>query len=570
MKVDLVHPSAESFATINAALRDGRAKQHSIGNVVAIDDDQMTLRALQGHANRHGYRLQAAENAASGLQLINDTTSVALVGLRMPDIDGFECLKFVRESYPHVQVIVLTGSSETSDAVEAMRAGAFQFITKPFDPKQLLVYLAKACETSATQVENCDLRESHCHNLPVQVPVVSGDVNSPIMNQIKRLAAVDSTVFIGGESGTGKSTVARMIHQKSRRAKGPFVSINCASLPRDLLTSELFGHTKGSFTGAVKDRAGHAEVADGGTLFLDEIGDLPLELQPKLLTFLQDRTIQRLGSSEVRKVDVRLIVATHCDLAEMCREQAFRPDLYFRLMVLSIALPPLKARTAELPVMAAGILAKICERMGTAPKQITDGAIRVLLEHSWPGNIRELENVLERAVAFSTEAQIHARDLVVTSVTLDRRGRSSEQATSVTTSVLAEQPTPAPVRPDPRLTSLPATQYAPIPGLSELPKPQPTEVSPQLQQVEPANLLLIEDNKPANSDSSGYVLVGKTLADIERDAIVQTLDACRGNKAKTARMLGVSEKSIYNKMRRLGIERVVSERTQQLDKINTQ
>jgi len=505
-----------------------------IGNVLAVDDDGMTLRALQGHAKRNGYRLKTADNAASGLQLIDEATSIALVNLRMPRINGFECLKYIRKHHPHVQVIILTGSTDTDDAVEAMRAGAFQFVTKPFDPKQLLVYLAKACEASQTAVENRDLRESQSQNLPVQALAVTGDANSRLMTQIARLSAVDSTVFIGGESGTGKSTVARMIHQQSRRRQGPFVSINCASLPRDLLTSELFGHTKGSFTGAVKDRAGHAEVADGGTLFLDEIGDLPLELQPKLLTFLQDRTVQRLGSSEVRKVDVRLIVATHRDLAEMCRDQAFRQDLYFRLMVLSIEIPPLRHRSAELPSMAAGILARICDRMGTEPKRLGEDAVRMFLTHSWPGNIRELENVLERAVAFSSAPVINAKELLLTHVGLDPRSRYGEREPIVS----------EPMDRDP-LQSMPRQDFEPCTA-APLPNP-PNETKAATSS--PAISV------PPVSVAAPYSLVGKTLDEIERDAIIQTLESCHGNKAQTARVLGISEKSIYNKMRRLAIDR---------------
>ncbi|TVQ01999.1 MAG: sigma-54-dependent Fis family transcriptional regulator [Planctomycetaceae bacterium] len=351
------------------------------------------------------------------------------------------------------------------------------------------------------------------------------------MNQITRLSAVDSTVFIGGESGTGKSTVARMIHQQSHRRQGPFVSINCASLPRDLLTSELFGHTKGSFTGAVKDRAGHAEVADGGTLFLDEIGDLPLELQPKLLTFLQDRTVQRLGSSDVRKVDVRLIVATHRDLTEMCREQAFRQDLYFRLMVLSIEIPPLRHRSAELPSMAEGILARICERMATEPKRLTAEAIRLLLQHSWPGNIRELENVLERAVAFSSESEIKPKDLLLNHVALVRSGPSGDQAV------------PEPIDRNPHELK---------PSQDPLTASLPADALPHVGTSLPQGVAF---SLPPTNAVSPYSLVGKTLDEIERDAIIHTLSACRGNKAQTARVLGISEKSIYNKMRRLAIDR---------------
>ena len=311
-----------------------------------------------------------------------------------------------------------------------------------------------------------------------------GDVHSRLMQQVDQIAALDSTVFIGGETGTGKSTIARMIHQRSRRSAGPFVTVNCASLPRDLIQSELFGHAKGAFTGAVADRIGHAEVADGGTLFLDEIGDLPIDLQPKLLTFLQDRTVRRLGATESTKVDVRLITATHHDLAELCRQGAFRQDLYFRLLVLNLELPGLRFRTGEFLNIAQNILQAICERQSIAVKTISDRALEILQQHSWPGNIRELENVLERAVAFADSNEIGPSDVLFSNVGLD-------------------------------------------------PRSEPT----------------------ANTDvPSGYQLAGKTLEEIERDAIIATLEMLDGNKAKTARTLGISEKSIYNKMKRLKIQ----------------
>ena len=509
------------------------------GSIVAIDDDPMTLRLLQGLLKGSEYRIQVSSDASSGLKLIDASTSVVLVDLQMPKVSGFDCLRYIRKNHPQVQVIVVTGSSQTSDAVEAMKAGAFQYVTKPFDPKQLRVYVDKAMQASKTANENLELRESHSHNLPVEVPQIVGDVNDWLMTRIDSLAKLDSTVFIGGESGTGKSTIARMIHQKSNRASKPFVSINCASLPRDLLTSELFGHTKGAFTGAVSDRAGHAEVANGGTLFLDEIGDLPLELQPKLLTFLQDRTIQRLGSSEVRKVDVRLIVATHRDLAEMCREQAFRQDLFFRLMVLSLELPPLRHRLSELPMMAEAALTRICKRMGMPPKRLTANGLGVLLKHSWPGNIRELENVLERAAAFSPGSEIGPDELVFTNMSLSRPSSTRDSDASAM----------PPSRPFavPRADNSTSTSG----NAFDRDRGRYDEQPPVFENHTcPANGVPV----PKTQADPVFTLAGKSLDAIEREAILQTLAVCNGNKAKSARMLGISEKSIYNKMRRLNVE----------------
>jgi transcriptional regulator with GAF, ATPase, and Fis domain len=308
------------------------------------------------------------------------------------------------------------------------------------------------------------------------------------------------------------------------------------------LTSELFGHAKGAFTGADRDRAGHAEVADGGTLFLDEIGDLPLELQPKLLTFLQDRTIQRLGSSQVRKVDVRLIVATHRDLAEMCREHQFRQDLYFRLMVLSIELPPLRHRAKELPSLAEGILERICKRMGMGAKRLSESSMGVLLDHDWPGNIRELENVLERAAAFCNGDLIQPHDLILSHVALDRRARRAES--------------PSAARTPASTNAGPNTEHCRSEGeeVVEAHRNPPAIRKTELPGNESGRDAEARTPHPACSLSRCECLAGKTLDEIERLAIVQTLQACRGNKAKSARMLGISEKSVYNKMRRLNID----------------
>ncbi len=292
--------------------------------------------------------------------------------------------------------------------------------------------------------------------------------------RLEKIALLDSTALLTGESGTGKTSVARMIHERSSRLQMPFVAVNCASLPSELIDAELFGHARGSFTGAVSDRPGRADAADGGTLFLDEIGDLPLELQPKLLTFLQDRTFHRIGDNLPRSVDVRIIAATHRDLRDLCRQGVFREDLYFRLNVLGLHVPPLRERPHDIMDMAAEILNRICRQRLSAPFTLEPAAAEALQQYHWPGNVRELENVLENASAFCEDHLIRRSDL--------------------------------------NLSDLPAAQDVPNPTLG-----------------------------------------GKTLAEIEKLAILDTLTYCDGNKAQAARVLGISEKSIYNKMRRHGL-----------------
>ncbi len=475
--------------------------------LIAVDDDPMALRLLSLQLQKVGYQTIAIDNGETALEMVSNDTAVVLLDLRMPGIGGLECLRYIRKNHPETQVIVLTGSDEIQDAVNAMKEGAFEYLRKPYDSDELLVLVDKAVETWSMRCENADLKESLSISMPASFSPAQSKGDERQAENISRIAMLDSTVMISGESGTGKSTVARMIHQKGPRSGRPFVAVNCASLPRDLIESELFGHSKGAFTGAIKDRAGRVEVADGGTLFLDEIGDLPLELQPKLLTFLQDRTIQRVGCNEVRKVDVRLIVASHRDLAAMCNANCFRPDLYYRLNVLRIMMPPLREREDEIPMLVANILNRIATRQNIPVPKVSDDAILELSNYPWPGNIRELENVLERAVAFCKFSRISAADLMFDKHTL----------------------------------KTPASTYESIATANE--------VKPILI---PTQTLRNEFESP-RSIQDVQNLAGKTLDEIERIALEQTLLACRGNKAKSARMLGISEKSVYNKIKRLGV-----------------
>ena len=455
-------------------------------HVLAIDDDPVALRALEGHLSKIGCVVTTASNGSEGLESVSTDMSVALIDLRMPGLSGLDCLDYLNEHHPSIAVIILTASSEVDSAVEAMKQGAFQYLAKPFNPKALQVHVSKAHQSWKITNENSSLKDAlSLPQTPTQSVKTKTDFGEELLETVHRIATLNSTVFIGGESGTGKTTVARMIHQQGDRAVAPFVSVNCASLPRDLIESVPFGHVKVPFTGAVKDRIGKTEIANGGTLFLDEIGDLPLDLQPKLLTFLQDRVIQRIGCNENRALDVRLIVATHRDLAAMCQESRFRQDLFYRLNVLSISLRPLRERPETIEQIAKSTIETLCQRESKPAKVLTGQAAAVLKAHHWPGNIRELENVLERAVAFSKSNELRAEDLKF-------------DKTSLTSSPHENQSTP---------------------------QSTPT-----------------------------YSLAGKTLEEIERQAIIATLDACNGNKAKSARMLAISEKSIYNKMRRLKIQ----------------
>lgn len=449
-------------------------------HVLAIDDDPVSLFALERHLVNRGCRVTTATSGQVGLDLLTSDMSVVLVDMRMPGLSGLDCLRYLRKHHPEVHVIIVTASSDIECAVNAMKEGAIQYVTKPFDPDSLVVHVRKAFEASRLSQENRDLREAVSHSkLPARLLNEQSEFATELTQSIDRIASLDSTVFVGGESGTGKTTVARLIHQSGPRAAEPFVAVNCASLPRELIESELFGHSRGAFTGAVKDRIGRAELANGGTLFLDEIGDLPIELQPKLLTFLQDRVIQRVGCNIERALDVRLIVATHRELNIMCQKNQFRQDLYYRLNVLSLYLPPLRQRGQSLVHIAETITQELCRRLKRTPVLLTESAVDALQSHDWPGNIRELENVLERAIVFAESDQLVGTDFA--------------------------------------FDTLSTSASAP--------------------------------SDPQRSKS----LAGSTLEEIERRAILETLDACGGNRAKTARSLGISEKSIYNKMKRLGI-----------------
>ncbi len=462
----------------SAAPRDTAAGKKKL--VLIADDDPVTLRVLERYLTAAGYQTVKAADGREATQFMNPDISVALFDLEMPHASGLECLRFVRKHHPHTSVIMISGRGKIQDAVAAMKEGAFEYIAKPFDRDELLARVNQAAWASKLARDNEGLRELVTSTGPTCDFVARAPASQRLLRQVSKVGSLDTTVLITGASGTGKTTIARMVHQSGPRKNGPFVSVNCASLPRELVEAELFGHAKGAFTGAVNDRPGRAEIADGGTLFLDEIGDLPLELQPKLLTFLQDRTFQRIGSNKVYTVNVRLIAATHQDLAAMCRERRFREDLYYRLNVIELHVAALRDRPEDLPDLVRRILERIAQQRGEPPLPCDPEAIALIQRHSWPGNVRELENVLERASAFCEHDKITVDDLML--------------------------PTAA---------------------------------------ASPHDL----------SSATSPTLAGRTIRELERQAILDALEASQGNKSEAARRLGISEKSIYNKMKRLGIDR---------------
>lgn len=419
-----------------------------------------------------GYLVTEADSFSELLQQLDSSSAVLICSTQLSS----EALDSLRSKFPDLQIIIVASTRKVSDAMQAINQGAFWYMTRPVESDELLLLVARACVLYELRLDNRQLRRNAVSEM-IPTPVVG---NSSVMRDIllraERIADLDSTALVTGESGTGKTTLARYIHLHGRNSTGPFVSFSCAAIPRDLLEAELFGYERGAFTGAQQPRAGLAEVANGGTLFLDEIGDMPLDLQPKLLTFLQDHTFKRLGSTQTRTVKVRVIAATNRDLKRMCQQGQFREDLYYRLSVLTLHVPPLREHREDIALIAQTRLDMIAQQRKQEPCRLTEDALKSLRDYWWPGNIRELENVLESVTAFADKCVLSAADLA-----LESRGKA-----------------------------------------------------------------------PSSENVSGSSLAGMSLSSIERKALFDTLDHCKGDKTKAAKMLGISIKSIYNMMKRYG------------------
>lgn len=380
--------------------------------VLVVDDEENMVHFLTKLLAREGYEVKGVLSGTEALECIKDTAyDLVLCDLKLPGADGMEVLKAVREALPETVVVMITAYGTIPSAIEAMRAGAYDYVTKPFRAHEILAVVDKGLERIRLRREVEYLRKVVEQRFGFGGFVGKSKPMQAVYTQIEKVATSRGTVLIQGESGTGKELVAKAIHYASPRKSGPFVVIDCGAIPEQLQESELFGHVKGAFTGAIATRRGLFEEAQHGTVFLDDVTDLPLGLQAKLLRALQEGEIRRVGDSRMIRVDVRVIAATNRDLEEEVRQGTFREDLYYRLNVFPIRLPPLRDRREDIPLLAEHFLARVAEEEKASPKRLSPDALRVLMNYSWPGNVRELRHALERAALLSEGELIDERDL---------------------------------------------------------------------------------------------------------------------------------------------------------------
>jgi len=382
-------------------------------NILIIDDEESIRDSMSQVLRKEGCAVRTAVEGKEGLKLFNqETFHVVFLDLKLPGIPGMEVLGKIKEASPETPVVIVTGYASIESAVEAMKRGAFDYMAKPFTPEELRVVTRRALDGRRLLFENIYLRQELEAQKEFEMVVGRSQAMREVLDLVRRVSPTECTVLITGESGTGKELIAREIHRHSLRSRAPFVVVDCGALVETLFESELFGHVKGSFTGAHETKHGRFEVADGGTIFFDEISNIGLNIQAKLLRVIQEREITRIGSSKPIKVDVRILAATNENLAEAVRKGKFREDLFYRLSVVPIHLPPLRERKEDIPLLVEHFLRKYNKKAKKNITSISARAIKALTEYDWPGNIRELENTIERAVVLSKSNGIDIEDLM--------------------------------------------------------------------------------------------------------------------------------------------------------------
>jgi two-component system response regulator PilR (NtrC family) len=377
--------------------------------IVIIDDEKSLLDLLTVVFKKEGYEVKTASSAAGGFEILaKEEIDLVVTDIKMPGADGMDILRYARENLPDLPVILITAYGSIAQAVEALKAGALDYVVKPFDVEELKIIVGRGLASRRLKQENILLKRDLKDRYGFEQMIGKSRPMQDIYTLIEKVGSTDSTVLITGESGTGKEMAARAVHLQGARREHPFVSINCAALPENLLESELFGHVRGSFTGAVSDKKGMFELAQRGTLFLDEVGETSPWTQVKLLRALQERKVRRVGGADEIPVDVRIIAATNQDLKKRIQEGKFREELYYRLNVISVDMPPLRKRVEDIPLLISHFLQKYCEKMDKRPKRFTPEVVGLLESYPWPGNIRELENVIERIVAIEDRETVTA------------------------------------------------------------------------------------------------------------------------------------------------------------------
>jgi len=471
-----------------------------VGKILVADDEESIRWVLATALTSEGHTVEQADSSEVALHRLGDGHfDLAFVDIKMPGLDGLSLLSQARAAGVSTPIIIITAQNTMVNAIEAMKRGAYDYLTKPFDIEEVRLLVQRVLEMRRQAADLTRLEEQTRRRFELGVEIIG---KTPAMQEIfktiGRVAHTDATVLIQGESGTGKELIARAIHSHSPRWSGPFVARNCSAVPRDLLESELFGHERGAFTGATEQRAGVFEIAQGGTLFLDEIGDMPLELQAKLLRVVQERELTRIGGREVIKVDCRIIAATNQDLERAVQQGRFREDLYFRLKVVPITVPPLRQRRGDIPELVAYFIEKVNREMATTITGVSPEAQAVLNTHDWPGNVRELENTLVRAAVLAPGPTLMPRDLALA-------------ARDTTVAVYDDL------------------------SLEEVVRLKLKEYFRQTRDVEPTDL---------------YSLI---MERVERPLIELTLDRTRGNQLKAATILGINRNTLHKKITELKI-----------------
>ena len=389
--------------------------------ILIVDDEEVVVRSCIRILCDNDYTLDSVPDGASAMRRVDETAyDLVVLDIMMPKIDGLEVLQYIKERHPDVDVIMMTGLSQVQTAVKAMKLGAFDYLPKPFDPEELQLVVNRAIERRRLMQENRALKSEVSSKYRFENIVGASAPMQAVFGLIAKISPTNSTVLITGESGTGKEMIARAIHYNSLRKDQQFVVVDCNTLSQDLLESELFGHVKGAFTGAVANKRGMFEMANNGTLFLDEFGNISLSTQAKLLRVIQEREFRPVGSTSTQKTNVRLITATNKDLKAMVGDGSFREDLYYRINVFPIHAPPLRDRRDDIPALAFHFLKLFCKELDRPLPSISDAAMSLLVGYGWPGNVRELQSTIQRAVILATDKVIHQAHLVSLADTLPR------------------------------------------------------------------------------------------------------------------------------------------------------